>query len=82
MACERAKERNQSDEWVRPTLTGMAFDSGDVVAAEDLYDQILQEGPGSGSSQRSRSRSASADQDAEVWGQSPGRPDKLKALLR
>jgi hypothetical protein len=45
MACERAKERNPSDEWVRPTLIGMAFDAGDVVAAEDLYDQLLQEGP-------------------------------------
>ena len=32
------------DEWVRPTLLGMAFDAGDVTAAEDLAEQIGREG--------------------------------------
>jgi tetratricopeptide (TPR) repeat protein len=44
IACERARERNPNDEWVRPTLLGMAFDAGDVTAAEELADQVLEEG--------------------------------------
>ncbi len=45
LACERAKERNPNDEWVRPTLLGMAFDAGDVETAERLVDEIRMEGP-------------------------------------
>jgi hypothetical protein len=43
-AAERAKERNPGDEWIRPTLLGAAFDSGDVAAAERLHREILKEG--------------------------------------
>lgn len=43
-ACARAKRMNPADEWVRPTLLGMAFDAGDVAAAEDLAEQVAQEG--------------------------------------
>ena len=35
---------NPADEWVRPTLLGMAFDAGDVSAAEDLTTEVAQEG--------------------------------------
>jgi tetratricopeptide (TPR) repeat protein len=45
IACERARERNPNDEWVRPTLLGAAFDAGDVDAAESLYEEIADEGP-------------------------------------
>ena len=44
LACERALERKTGDEWARPTLLGMAFDAGDVAAAEELCDQIRDEG--------------------------------------
>jgi len=44
-ACQRAKQRNASDKWLRPTLLGAAFDAGDVVAAEELSREIQQEGP-------------------------------------
>ena len=44
-ACARTKTLNPTDEWVRPTLLGMAFDAGDVAAAETLADDIEAEGP-------------------------------------
>ena len=43
-ACLRAKERNPSDEWLRPTLLGMAFDAGNVATAETLAEEIVTEG--------------------------------------
>ena len=43
-ACERARKRNLSDEWLRPTLLGAAFDAGDVEAATALLAEIEQEG--------------------------------------
>jgi len=44
-ACERARRRNLSDEWLRPTLLGAAFDAADVGAATALLAEIEQEGP-------------------------------------
>ncbi|HEY5891908.1 MAG TPA: TRAFs-binding domain-containing protein [Chthoniobacterales bacterium] len=44
-ACERAKAQGSDDEWLRPTLLGMAFDAGDVNAASELRDQVLTESP-------------------------------------
>lgn len=44
-ACQRGKQRNASDEWLRPTQLGAAFDAADVDAAEELYLEILQEDP-------------------------------------
>jgi len=32
-ACRRALARGTADEWVRPTLLGLAFDRGDVAEA-------------------------------------------------
>jgi hypothetical protein len=43
-ACERALERNSLDEWVRPTLLGVAFDLGDVDKAEEIAERIEREG--------------------------------------
>lgn len=44
LACERALRRDPDDEWARPTQLGMAFDAGDVTAAEELAGQVMQEG--------------------------------------
>ena len=44
IACERAKKRNEADEWLRKTLLGAAFDAGDADKAEDLATEVLAEG--------------------------------------
>lgn len=43
-ACRRALDRQLADEWVRPTLLGMAFDRGDVAEAQRLLPLIAAEG--------------------------------------
>ncbi|MGB8563150.1 MAG: TRAFs-binding domain-containing protein [Pseudolabrys sp.] len=43
-ACERARRLQVTDEWVRPTLLGTAFDLGDPDKAEELADAIVAEG--------------------------------------
>jgi tetratricopeptide (TPR) repeat protein len=44
-ACERARLRKATDEWLNPTLLGAAFDAGDVEKAIELADQVMTEGP-------------------------------------
>jgi hypothetical protein len=44
LACERARERNADDEWLRPTLLGAAFDAGDVDTARRLLTEMQQGG--------------------------------------
>ncbi|MCI0388871.1 MAG: TRAFs-binding domain-containing protein [Acidobacteria bacterium] len=46
-ACHRARLHNPKDQWVRPTLLGAAFDTGDAAQAKQLYREIIREGPGS-----------------------------------
>ena len=43
-ACERAKRRGKTDEWLRPTLLGAAFDAGNADKAEELADDVAEEG--------------------------------------
>jgi tetratricopeptide (TPR) repeat protein len=43
-ACERAKRRNLTDEWLRSTLLGAAFDAGDADKAEELAREVAREG--------------------------------------
>ena len=43
-ACERAKRRGTTDEWLRPTLLGAAFDAGDADKAEELANEVAAEG--------------------------------------
>jgi tetratricopeptide (TPR) repeat protein len=43
-ACERSLKLNPADEWVRPTLLGMAFDAGSTSKAEELAAQVTKEG--------------------------------------
>jgi len=42
--CERAKKRGVADEWLRPTLLGAAFDDGDADKAEELAQEVRDEG--------------------------------------
>jgi Tetratricopeptide Repeats-Sensor len=44
-ACERARVLNIADDWLRPTLLAAAFDLGDPDKAEELADDVLNEGP-------------------------------------
>jgi hypothetical protein len=44
LACERARELKIDDEWVRPTLLGMAFFAGDVPLVEELAEEVAAEG--------------------------------------
>jgi hypothetical protein len=44
MACERSRTNNPSDQWAIPTLTVMAFASGSVDKAEDLYNEMMDNG--------------------------------------
>jgi hypothetical protein len=43
-ACQRAKKRQEADEWLRSTLLGAAFDAGDADKAEELATEVLAEG--------------------------------------
>jgi tetratricopeptide (TPR) repeat protein len=45
VACSRARARNSNDEWLNPTLLGAAFDAGDVEKAQELADQVREDGP-------------------------------------
>lgn len=45
MACERARARNAQDEWLNPTLLGMAFDAADVAAAKRCLKAVRRDGP-------------------------------------
>jgi len=44
IACERARKLNPSDEYVLPTLLGMAFDAGDISKIEELYNEMTDTG--------------------------------------
>ena len=44
-ACERARARNSSDEWLNPTMLGAAFDAGDIAKAREIADQVAEDGP-------------------------------------
>src|SRR5262249_49122365 len=44
-ACDRAKRRGTSDEWLRPTLLVAAFGLGDADKAEELCDDVAEDGP-------------------------------------
>jgi hypothetical protein len=43
-ACQRALERNPADEWVLPTMLGMAFDRADVAEAARLVAEMAVKG--------------------------------------
>jgi tetratricopeptide (TPR) repeat protein len=43
-ACERARARNAQDEWLNPTLLGLAFDAGDIAAAKRCLKDVRREG--------------------------------------
>ncbi len=43
-ACQRELKRGMANEWVRPTLLGVAFDLGDPDQAEEIAMQVEREG--------------------------------------
>ena len=43
-ACERARLLKTGDEWLTATFLGAAFDEGDVEKADDLANQLMDEG--------------------------------------
>ena len=45
LACERARSRNAQDEWLNPTLLGLAFDAADVPAAKRYVKEVRRDGP-------------------------------------
>jgi hypothetical protein len=45
LACKAAVSRGTADEWVRPTLLGLAFERGDVAEAIRLRGEVEREGP-------------------------------------
>jgi hypothetical protein len=45
LACRAAIQNGTKDEWVRPTLLGLAFDRGDVPEAIRLRKEVEAEGP-------------------------------------
>jgi citrate lyase beta subunit len=45
LACERSRARNAQDEWINPTLLGLAFDAADVAAAKRYVKEVRREGP-------------------------------------
>jgi tetratricopeptide (TPR) repeat protein len=44
LACERAKARKTQDDWLNPTLLGLAFDAGDVAAAKRCLKDVRRDG--------------------------------------
>ena len=44
MACERARARNSQDEWLNPTLLGLAFDAADLKRARECVKAVRREG--------------------------------------
>jgi len=45
MACERARQRNAIDPWLKATLLAAAFDAGDADTAEVLADEVEDQDP-------------------------------------
>lgn len=39
--CRREQQRGSTNEWLRPTMLGAAFDAGNVEAAEALFEEIV-----------------------------------------
>src|SRR5262249_32962635 len=76
-ACERAIARGSADEWVRPTLLGIAFDLGDVRKAEEAA-AVVRRGGGD-----ARGPSAALDSLAMSLPQvaDPAARDRLRAVL-
>jgi tetratricopeptide (TPR) repeat protein len=44
VACERARARNTDDPWLKPTLLGAAFDTGDAEKARELAAEVAEQG--------------------------------------
>jgi hypothetical protein len=77
-ACERAKKLGVADEWLRPTLLGAAFDSGDADKAEEFAAEVAAEGPA-----RWKLNSLLGDLEASVAQvEDKDRRDRLATILK
>jgi hypothetical protein len=82
-ACRRALDRHTADEWVRPTLLGMAFDRGDVAEAQRLLPQVAAEGAAAwkiATTLADLERSVGANDDEHVRRQLTGVISALKVV--
>lgn len=80
VACERATKLRTGDEWLRPTLLGLAFEAGDRARARDLAARVRKEGPA-----RWKLETTLKDLEATAKRLPPGFTavvDELRALLR
>jgi hypothetical protein len=75
-ACDRALKRGVTDEWLRPTLLGAAFDAGDADKAEELVEAVAAEGAA-----RWKLDSALADLERSAGQATTERRDRLLAVL-
>ncbi len=75
-ACARAKKLGGGDEWLRPTLLGMAFDAGDVTAAEELAEEVAREGAAAW-----KLKATLNDLDISLQQAIPERKQQLQAVL-
>ncbi len=83
LACERARAHNSQDEWLNPTLLGLAFDAGDVAAAKRCVKLVRREGPAAWQLQSTLSdleRSVNQLQDAAIQPAMAAMLEELKAL--
>jgi pentatricopeptide repeat protein len=83
MACERSRTNNPSDAWAVPTLTVMAFASGNVDKAEDLYNEMVDDGTkpfNLESTIPELERAVSLTKDQDVASALNATLDKIKAL--
>lgn len=82
-ACERARRRNQEDEWLCPTLLGAAFDAGDATKAAELTAEIEKSDPTPwklDSTLRDLERSVRQQRDAETKARLAALLQRLSAL--
>ena len=75
-SCQRALDLGTANEWVRPTLLGAAFRTGDTKQAQALTKQVLKEGPAAW-----KLKSTLADLQEVVRQASPDSKPLLQALL-
>ena len=83
-ACQRALARKTADEWVRPTLLGLAFDRGDVDKAQQLLTEVAANGPAAWEVETTLSglqESVDRNADDKIRRQLNGILIALKALL-
>lgn len=84
MACERARARNSQDEWLNPTLLGLAFDAADLKRARQCVKAVRREGHAAWKVETTLAdlqRSISQNPDPQAQQSLVAMLEELKALL-